>query len=100
VSDRKFETGSTTDSTYPQEPAEWQSAIEDGIGLSAIEGRKAYQAGAFPYEQLERWIRGTFSQGFSPDFVPALLRNVKGLVAWVYGGGGEPSWPGSDQDPR
>jgi hypothetical protein len=89
-----------TDSTYPQEPAEWQSAIQEGIGLSAIESRNAYQAGAFPYGELERWIRGTFSQGFSPDFVPALLRNVKGLVAWVYGEGSEPSWPGSDQDPR
>ena len=89
-----------TDSTYPQEPAEWQSAIQEGIGLSAIEGREAYRAGEFPYQQLEQWIRGTLSQGFSPDFVPALLRNVKGLVAWVYGEGGEPYWPGSDDEKR
>jgi hypothetical protein len=93
-------TGTMTDTAYPQEPAEWQSAIQEGTGVSATEGRKAYQAGVFPYGELERWIQDTFSQGFSPDFVPALLRNVKGLVAWVYGEGGEPSWPGSDQDPR
>jgi hypothetical protein len=89
-----------TDSTYPQEPAEWQSAIQEGIGVSAMDGRKAYRAGVFPYEQLEQWIRETFNQGFSADFVPALLRNVKGLVAWVYGDGDEPSWPGSDHDQR
>jgi hypothetical protein len=86
-----------THSTYPQDPADWQSATQEGIGLSAIEGRNAYRAGKFPYQELERWIRGTFSQGFSPDFVTALLRNVKGLVAWVYGEGGEPYWPGSDK---
>jgi hypothetical protein len=85
-------------STYPQNPVEWQSAIYDGIGVDAIEGQEAYQAGQFPYEKLALWIREAYSEGFSPDFVPALLRNIKGLVAWVYGDGGEPSWPGSDSD--
>ena len=84
--------------TYPQNPEEWQSAIQVGIGVGWIEGREAYQAGQFPYDELALWIRGTYSVGYSSDFVPALLRNIKGLVAWVYGGGPEPSWPGSDSD--
>ena len=85
-------------SIYPQRPTEWQTAIRDGIGVSGGEGQEAYQAGEFPYDRLEQWIRETFSEGFSPDFVPALLRNVKGLVAWVYGNKGEPYWPGSDSE--
>jgi len=68
--------------------------------MGGREGREAYQAGNFPYEQLEEWIRETFREGFSPDFVPALLRNIRGLVKWVYGDGDEPSWPGSDGDSR
>ncbi len=84
--------------TYPQNPEEWQSAIQDGIGVGRIEGQEAYHAGRFPHEELASWIREAYSGGCSPDFVPALLRNIKGLVAWVYGDGGEPSWPGSDFD--
>ena len=82
--------------TYPQNPEEWLVAIQDGIGISRSQGQSAYQEGKFPYKQLEQWIRKTFSEGFSPDFVPALLRNIHGLVAWVYGNGEEPFWPGSD----
>ena len=68
------------------------------IGVDEIQGREACHAGKFPYEELAQWIRKAYSEGFSPDFVPALLRNIKGLVAWVYGGEGEPCWPGSDYD--
>ena len=82
--------------TYPQNPAEWQSVIQNGIGVGRIEGQEAYQTGQFPHEELASWTREAYSEGFSPDFVPALLRNIKGLVAWVYGDGSEPSWPGSD----
>ncbi len=84
--------------TYPQEPVEWRSAVQDGIGLDGSEGRRAFQVGTFPYEQLEQWIREAFGRGFSPDFVPALLRNIKGLVTWVYGDGSEPFWPGCDDE--
>ncbi|MFX0095205.1 MAG: hypothetical protein ACFFBD_25955 [Candidatus Hodarchaeota archaeon] len=83
---------------YPQNPEEWQSAISNGIGLSGSEGQSRYQSRTFPYRQLEQWIQRTFSKGFSPNFVPALLRNIKGLVAWVYGGEEEPFWPGSDDE--
>jgi len=89
-----------TDMDHPQEPAAWRAAIEDGMGLTWPEGRDAWQSGAFPYEQFTRWIRETFSDGYSPQFVPALVRNVRGLAAWVYGEGDEPYWPGSDgKDP-
>jgi hypothetical protein len=82
--------------TCPQIPVEWQIAIRDGIGLSEIEGQKAYQMGVFPYQQLEQWIQEEYREGFVPDFVPTLLRNIKGLVTWVYGNGIEPNWRGSD----
>ncbi len=85
------------DGTYPQEPAEWRSAIEDGIGLDEMKAGEAYRTGQFPYDRLEHWIREAFGAGFHPDFVPALLRNIRGLVAWAYGEGEEPYWPGSDE---
>lgn len=84
--------------TYPQQPAEWRSAIEDGIGASRVRAQHAYHTGQFPYGQLEDWLRRAFGTGFHPDFVPALLRNIKGLVAWAYGEGDEPHWPGSDDE--
>ena len=66
--------------------------------LSESEGRKRHGLKAFPYNRLEQWIRNTFREGFHPDFVPALLRNIKGLVAWVYGGENEPYWQQSDNE--
>jgi hypothetical protein len=84
--------------TYPQNPEEWQSAIQYGIGVGVTEGQESYEVGEFPYDELVSWIRETYSEGFSPDFVPALLRNIKGLVAWVYADSSEPCWPGSDSD--
>jgi hypothetical protein len=85
-------------SSYPQNPTEWWLAIQEGIGLKEAQGRKASHAGAFPYDQLERWIIETFSEGFVLDFFPELLWNIKGLVAWAYGEGQEPSWPGCDDE--
>ena len=82
---------------YPENPEEWQSAIQDNIGIKVSEGQRDYQEGIFPYKKLEEWIQRAFSEGFSPNFVPALLRNIKGFVAWVYGNKEEPSWPGSDE---
>jgi hypothetical protein len=82
--------------TYPQNPRAWQSAIQNGIGISKTQAQKALQDDAFPYRQLEHWIKTTFKEGFSSDFIPALLRNIQGFVIWVYGDGEEPYWPGSD----
>lgn len=82
--------------TWPQTTDEWAAAIEQGMGLSSEQAQQAYKAGQFAYGKLEEWIRSAFSEGFSPEFVPALLRNKYGLVDWVYGAGSEPYWPGSD----
>jgi len=87
-----------TAKNYPQTPEEWQATIQNGIGINQSEGQKALQEGKFAYEQFAQWIREIFSDGFSPDFIPALLRNIRGLVEWVYGDGDEPFWPGSDDD--
>jgi hypothetical protein len=81
---------------YPQSPQAWRSAIQRGLGLGEAEARRAHQAGEFPFDRLERWIRMAFGDDYSPEFVPALLRNMKGLAAWAYGQGPEPYWPGSD----
>ena len=46
------------------------------------------------------WIRIEFSsdKGYNPSFIPALLRNIKGLISWTYGDGLEPDWSGQDAD--
>jgi hypothetical protein len=82
--------------SYPQNPQEWRNTIQHGMGISTEDALIAFQADLFPYEQLEQWLMSTFKQGYSSDFVPALRRNIKGLVGWVYGGESEPYWPGSD----
>lgn len=84
---------------WPQTPQAWQEAIAAGLGLTAVQGQQAYTDGRFPYDPLNDWLAETYSvdAGYSPDFVPALQRNLRGLVAWVYGDGTEPHWPGSDE---
>jgi hypothetical protein len=81
---------------YPQDAAAWAAAIQQGLGLAPEEGRRQLAEGTFDHPALERWLRETYAEGFSPDFVPALVRNLRGLVRWVYGDGVEPYWPGSD----
>ena len=87
--------------TYPKTPRDWEKAVQDGLGISPEVGRAAYRAacrhGDFPFQVFEAWLRRTYSEGYSPDFLPALLRNQRGLVAWVYGEGEEPYWRGSDE---
>jgi hypothetical protein len=85
---------------YPQNPKEWREATEYGLGLTPPEAQDAYRAGAFPVEQLELWLQSTYQQGYSSEFLPALQRNIKGLVAWAYGNENEPYWPGSDDDQK
>ncbi len=82
--------------SYPKNPQEWRDAIQQGLGLNNDEAQMAYQAERFPYKHLEQWLMSTYKQGYSSDFIPALRRNLKGLVGWVYGGESEPYWPGSD----
>jgi hypothetical protein len=84
--------------SYPQNPEEWQSTIQNEIGISKSEGQNFLQESQFPYQKLAHWIQETFKEGFSSDFIPALLRNLQGFVEWVYGEGDEPFWPGSDDE--
>lgn len=83
---------------YPQSAGEWRTVITRGFGLSSSKGKARYKAGTFPFEDLASWLRQEFgaSRGYSVDFVPALVRNLRGLVAWVYGDASEPYWPGRD----
>jgi hypothetical protein len=85
---------------YPQDPKEWREAIESGLGLTPPEAQDAYRAGVFPFEQLELWLQSTYQQGYSSEFLPALQRNIEGLIAWAYGNESEPYWPGSDDDQK
>ena len=83
---------------YPQSGDAWKQAIDAALGFTASEGAHALRMELFPFDRVETWIREEFTDGFVTDFVPALLRNVQGLVSWVYGDGQEPFWPGSDQE--
>jgi hypothetical protein len=85
---------------YPQSVDEWQEAIGEALNLTAEEGKARYQDNTFPFDDLAVWIRREFSadKGYSPGFIPALIRNRKGLIAWVYGDGSEPYWPGQDEN--
>jgi hypothetical protein len=83
---------------YPRTPAEWRRAITRGIDLTPEEGKSLQQADAFPFDALLTWIGQEYGEdrGYSPNFLLALVRNIKGLVRWVYGIDSEPYWPGHE----
>ena len=83
---------------FPQSAEEWQGAIEAGLGITAVQGEQQWANNTFPSVKLAAWLSETYDakHGYSPEFVPALLRNLLGLLAWVYGDGEEPYWPASD----
>ena len=85
---------------FPQTAAEWQQAIAAGLDMTPIQGQQAWASNTFPFERLAKWLAQTYNaeKGYSPEFVPALQRNLHGLVTWAYGNGAEPYWPGSDAD--
>jgi len=80
---------------YPETGLAWREAMEGGIGLASAEGTWLHAEGTFPYERVERWVRETYAE-IGPDFIDAVVRNLRGLVDWAYGAGSEPFWPGSD----
>jgi len=84
---------------YPQNVDEWREAIRKALNLTPEEGKARYQACTFPFDDLLVWIQREFSadEGYSPDLIPALIRNRKGLIAWFYGDGSEPYWPRRDE---
>jgi len=85
---------------YPTDPSEWQTWIATHLGYDFESALKLYEKHLFPQsELLDAWEREfDSSNGYSPDFVPALTRNIEGLLRWVYADGQEPNWKGSDAD--
>jgi hypothetical protein len=83
---------------WPQTAEAWRLAIERGLDISQEQARQAFSAGQFDFAALETWLQSEFGEGYHPDFAPALIRNQRALVAWAYGAGEEPYWPGSDID--
>ena len=83
---------------YPLNRNEWSQVIERGLGITQEQGTRLFQQNRFPVQELARWCRKEYSGCFGPNFIPALLRNINGLIAWVYGNKPEPYWPGSDTD--
>ncbi len=84
---------------YPTQPKEWRDWIHSKIGLAEEEAKDLLQRGSFPYEKLTECWQEEFGleHGYSPDFVPALSRNKRGFVLWVYENGHEPLWTGDDE---
>ncbi|MFW9848219.1 MAG: hypothetical protein ACFFF4_03720 [Candidatus Thorarchaeota archaeon] len=85
---------------YPTSPEEWHSWIEEHLGISRKKGLDLIRESSFPVERLiEVWENEfTESKGYSPAFIPALVRNVKGLLNWVFNDGSEPNWTASDSN--
>lgn len=83
---------------YPMIPDEWQIWIESHLDISKEEGPRLLQSNLFPIEKLvEQWKKEFDTEkGYSTDFIPALIRNMAGLLKWVYSNGKEPNWKGSD----
>jgi hypothetical protein len=86
--------------SYPQNRNEWSKAIERGLGITQAQGEERYLQSNFPIQELAEWLKKEYSAGFGPNFIQALLRNINGLIAWIYGNKLEPYWPGSDKDPQ
>lgn len=86
------------DSVYPHTPLDWRKWITRNLDIDEIYGVELVENEIFPLQQLEEtWKREfTHERGYSPDFIPALIRNMNGFLKWVYSGGSEPNWMRSD----
>lgn len=85
---------------YPQTGPAWAAQIAEGLGLAEASARAQHAAGTLNRAAVTAWIEQAFGDGpYSDPFVPALTRNLEGLLRWAYADGGEPYWPGSDEDP-
>ncbi len=83
---------------WPTNPAEWRAAFAQGTGADELDVAARLAAGDLDAAPFLRWIEREFaaSGGFHDDFVPALSRNIHGLLTWAYADGTEPYWPGTD----
>jgi predicted enzyme related to lactoylglutathione lyase len=86
---------------WPQDAAEWSQAIADATGSSTAALRAEFASGSLARGPIRLWLADAFAaeRGFHADFVPALHRNLEGLLAWAFGDGAEPYWPGRDPAP-
>jgi len=83
---------------WPENAVEWREAIDSSLAFGEGAGSDLLGSGEFPYSRLENWVRMCFTEEPGEVFVDAVVRNLKGLASWAYGGGSEPRWPGSDSD--
>ena len=83
---------------YPANPTEWILWIESKIDIDERHGRGLCESSSFPLDRLIAAWEEEFSidKGYSPEFIPALVRNKRGFLKWVYLGSNEPNWRNSD----
>ncbi|MFX0108985.1 MAG: hypothetical protein ACFE7R_11925, partial [Candidatus Hodarchaeota archaeon] len=83
---------------YPTNPKTWREWIREYLGIDENEGKEMVLKNTFPLDKLVDSWKKEFPQekGYSPNFIPALVRNQRGFVDWVYGLTEEPVWTGAD----
>ena len=86
------------DANYPHNPKEWQKWLDHNLGISCNQCRVLIKEDKFPYNLLTKKWEEKFSSelGYSPSFIPALIRNKNSFVKWVYLDSPEPNWTQSD----
>ena len=69
------------------------------LGIDELTVIDLFEKGVFPFDRLEEIWKREFSldKGYHSDFIPALIRNKRGLIVWVYRGGSEPNWRMNDK---
>ncbi len=87
-----------SDPVWPQDAEGWRELLSRVLRLSPEDAQERYHAGILPRDTLAGWIEARYAaaRGYHPDFAPALIRNLDGLLAWAFGDGPEPHWPGDD----
>lgn len=83
---------------YPQTIIDWRNWIHIHLDINLDQGRSLAQEDAFPFDNLIKVWKQQFNpqHGFSSNFIPALVRNKRGLIKWVYLNAPEPNWTKSD----
>lgn len=91
---------SNTGIKYPQNPEEWRRWILSNLGIDKPQGLEMTKDDTFPFSDLIQVWEQKFSveHGFSPSFIPALSRNKRGFVMWVFLEAPEPNWAKSDAE--
>jgi predicted enzyme related to lactoylglutathione lyase len=79
---------------YPTTPQDWAARFEQGLGLSPETGKRLWETDQLPIDALREWMEREFAA--DPFFADATSRNVRSVVAWVYGDLPEPNWTGRD----